>query len=143
MTLTQTIPALPVRDMAAAIAWYVDKLGFGAVHTSSDFAVLERDQATLHLWAAADETWSERSDFLAQPVCSGGESFIAGTASCRIQVSDSEALETLYTEYAAAGVLHPVSRDGISDTDFGAREFHTLDPAGNLISFFVWLRPGA
>jgi hypothetical protein len=36
-------------------------------------------------------------------------------------------------------VLHPVSRDGVTATDFGSREFATLDADGNLISFFEWV----
>ena len=35
--------------------------------------------------------------------------------------------------------LHPVSRDGVDDTDFGTREFATLDCDGNLLSFFRWV----
>jgi hypothetical protein len=89
--LHRTIPALPVRDMPAALA--------------------------------------ER------PICSGAESFIAGTASCRIEVTDVDAL---YAELASTDVLHPVSRDGVTTTDFGTREFATLDLDGNLLSFFRW-----
>ena len=33
-------------------------------------------------------------------------------------------------------VLHPTSRDGVATTDFGTREFTTLDLDGNLLSFF-------
>jgi hypothetical protein len=35
-------------------------------------------------------------------------------------------------------VLHPVARDGVATTDFGTREFATLDLAGNLLTFFEW-----
>ena len=38
----------------------------------------------------------------------------------------------------ASDVLHPVSKDGVSDTDFGSREFATLDLDGNLVTFFEW-----
>jgi hypothetical protein len=37
-------------------------------------------------------------------------------------------------------VLHPVSRNGVTETDFGTREFATLDADGNLIEFFRWAR---
>jgi hypothetical protein len=37
-------------------------------------------------------------------------------------------------------VLHPVSRDGVTETDVGRREFATLDADGNLIEFFRWAR---
>ena len=67
------------------------------------------------------------------PVRSGAESFIAGTASCRIQVDE---VDVLYDELKLAGVLHPVSRGGLQDTDFGTREFATLDLDGNLLTFF-------
>ena len=66
---------------------------------------------------------------------SGAESFISGTASTRIEVVD---VDGLYEELQATGVLHPVSRGGVDDTDFGTREFATLDQDGNLISFFRW-----
>jgi hypothetical protein len=83
----------------------------------------------------ATREWRRREDLAERPVCSGAESFIAGTASTRIEVGD---VDGLYEELAAAEVLHPVSRDGVSDTDFGTREFSALDADGNLISFFRW-----
>jgi catechol 2,3-dioxygenase-like lactoylglutathione lyase family enzyme len=134
VTLTQTIPALPVRDAARAVEFYRDRLGFDVLHHDGGFAVLGRDEAVIHLWEASDETWKER-DVLQQPVCSGAESFIAGTASCRIVADDVDAL---YDELRQSDVLHPVSKDGVTDTDFGTREFATLDLDGNLLSFFRW-----
>jgi catechol 2,3-dioxygenase-like lactoylglutathione lyase family enzyme len=134
--LTQTIPALPVRDAAAAVAFYRDRLGFEVLHHDGVFAVLRRDEAVVNLWEADDETWRGRDDLREKPVCTGAESFIAGTASCRIMV---EGVDDLYAELRAAGVLHPVSRDGVEDTDFGTREFSTLDLDGNLVTFFRWV----
>ena len=134
VTLSQTIPALPVRDAARAVAFYRDKLGFDVVHHDGGFAVLKRDGAELHLWEASDESWNERSPD-EQPVRSGAESFIAGTASCRIA---TEGVDELYGELSARDVLHPVSRNGVQDTDFGTREFAVLDLDGNLLSFFKW-----
>ena len=133
--LGNTIPALPVRDVRAAVAHYRERFGFDAVHVTNDFAVLARDEAVLHLWGASDEGWRSRENLADLPVRSGAESFIAGTASCRIEVTDVDAL---YAELAAADVLHPVSRDGVTTTDFGTREFPTLDLDGNLLSFFRW-----
>jgi catechol 2,3-dioxygenase-like lactoylglutathione lyase family enzyme len=135
-TLTQTIPALPVRDAAAAVAFYRDRLGFGVLHHDGGFAVLCRDEAVLHLWESGDETWRDRADLADEPVRTGAESFIAGTASCRIM---TEGVDELYDELRSAGVLHPVSRQGIDDTDFGTREFATLDLDGNLVTFFRWV----
>jgi catechol 2,3-dioxygenase-like lactoylglutathione lyase family enzyme len=134
-TLTQTIPALPVRSVAEAVRFYRDRLGFEALHHDGGFAVMGRDDAVLHLWEAGDETWRER-DPGERPVCSGAESFIAGTASCRIMVDD---VDGLYAELRGADVLHPVSREGVVDTDFGTREFSALDLDGNLLGFFRWV----
>ena len=89
----------------------------------------------LHLWQAGDASWRDRDDLRARPVCSGAESFLAGTASARIEVADVDAL---FAELRDAGVLHPTSRDGVTTTDFGTREFATLDLDGNLLSFFRW-----
>ena len=132
----RTIPALPVREMGAAVAFYVERFGFEVLHRQGGLAVLRRDEAVLHLWESGDEGWRSRGDFVEKPVCSGAESFIAGTASARIEVVD---VDGLYEELRAAQVLHPVSREGVDDTDFGTREFATLDQDGNLISFFRWV----
>jgi catechol 2,3-dioxygenase-like lactoylglutathione lyase family enzyme len=134
VTLTQAIPALPVRDTAVSVEFYRGKLGFDVLHHDGGFAVLGRDDAVLHLWEASDETWRERES-LDRPVRSGAESFIAGTASCRIETAG---VDDLYVELAEADVLHPVSRDGVSETDYGTREFATVDVDGNLVTFFEW-----
>jgi hypothetical protein len=65
----------------------------------------------------------------------GRECRCHGTASCRIEVSDVDAL---FAELQSAGVLHDVSRAGVAATDFGTREFAMLDRGGNLITFFRW-----
>ena len=136
VTLTQTIPAMPVRDAAAAVAFYRDKLSFEVLHHEGGFAVLCRDEAVLHLWEASDESWRERAGG-ESPVCSGAESFIAGTASCRIVV---EGVDELFAEMQRNDVLHPVSKGGADDTDFGTREFATLDQDANLVTFFQWVQ---
>jgi catechol 2,3-dioxygenase-like lactoylglutathione lyase family enzyme len=134
VTLSQTIPALPVEDAAAAVDFYRDRLGFAVLHHDGGFAVLARDEAVLHLWEAGDQSWRNR-DSIEKPVRSGAESFIAGTASCRIRVAG---IDELYEEVRASDVLHPVARDGVADTDYGAREVATIDLDGNLIVFFEW-----
>ena len=133
--LHRTIPALPVRDVRAAAAFYRDRFGFTSPHETDDFAVLVRDDAVLHLWGATDEDWRSRDGLDRRPICSGAESFLAGTASCRIEVADVDAL---FAELQSAEVLHQVSRAGVTATDFGTREFATLDGDGNLLTFFRW-----
>ena len=135
-TLSQTIPALPVHDAARAVEFYRDRLGFDVVHQDAGFAVMSRDDAVLHLWEASDESWRDR-DLLKRPVSSGAESFIAGTASCRILV---DGVDDLFGELGRGDVLHPVSQEGVAATDFGTREFATLDLDGNLVTFFEWQR---
>ena len=132
--LDQTIPALPVRKVAEAVEFYRDRLGFEVLYHEGGFAVLSRDEAVVHLWEAGDESWRER-DSIERPVRSGAESFIAGTASCRIQV---EGVDDLYEEMRRSDVLHRVSEEHVDDTDFGTREFATLDLDGNLVTFFEW-----
>ena len=136
VTLRQTIPAMPVRDTAAAVAFYRERLGFDVVHHDGGFAVLRRDEAVVHLWEADDEGWRQRFD-PERPICSGAESFIAGTASCRILV---EGVDELFDELRRQDVLHPVSTAGPNDTDFGTREFATTDQDGNLVAFFQWVQ---
>ena len=132
VTLSRTIPALPVRDVVAAVGFYRDRLGFETVHDEGGFAIVRRGDAEIHLWQAGDETWRARVS-PESPVCSGAESFIAGTASCRILVGG---VDELYEELRRSDVLHPVSREDISVTDFGTREFATLDADGNLLTFY-------
>jgi catechol 2,3-dioxygenase-like lactoylglutathione lyase family enzyme len=136
VTLTQTVPALPVRSAAAAAEFYRERLGFEVVYQEGGFAVLRRDEAEVHLWEAGDESWRGRAT-VEEPVRSGAESFIAGTASCRILVDD---VDGLYGELAQRDVLHPASRQRVHEKDFGTREFAVLDLDGNLLTFFIWSR---
>jgi hypothetical protein len=133
--MTRTIPALPVRDVGTAVAHYRDRFGFEARFEAPDFAVLVRDDAALHLWGASDEEWRSRGNLTAEPISSGAESFLAGTASCRIEVDD---VDGLFAELEPKDVLHDLSRSGVNTTDFGTREFATLDLDGNLLTFFRW-----
>jgi catechol 2,3-dioxygenase-like lactoylglutathione lyase family enzyme len=136
VTLGRTIPALPVRNAGMAVDYYRDRLGFTVVHQDDGFAVLRRDDSVVHIWQASDESWRERGS-IELPVRSGAESFIAGTASCRIQV---DGVDELYEELRESDVLHPTSTKGVSETDFGTREFATVDIDGNLVTFFQWTR---
>lgn len=60
MRLQQTIPALPVKNVPAAAAFYHDRLGFQILHQSDGFAIARRDAAELHLWEAGDDEWQVR-----------------------------------------------------------------------------------
>jgi hypothetical protein len=97
--------------MEAAVTYYRERFGFNAPHETEDFAVLTRDDAVIHLWAARDDDWHAREDLTDRPICSGAESFLAGTASCRIEVRDVDAL---LGELKREGVLHEVSKPGVN-----------------------------
>lgn len=133
MALLLSIPALPVQSVPDAIAFYRDRLGFVVGHHDTDFAIVSRDAVELHLWGASDQSWTKRIG-KGHPVRSGAESFIAGTASCRIQ---AEEVDALYDEFAAAQVLHPTDKGSAVDTEWGTREFAALDLEGNLLTFFM------
>jgi catechol 2,3-dioxygenase-like lactoylglutathione lyase family enzyme len=126
----RTVPALPARDVARSIDFYRDVLGFEVAHSEDGFAVLRRDDAMINLWGATDDTWQARSEW-GCPVVSGAESFIAGTASCRVEVTG---VDELYDHCNDRGVVHQNAH--IADQWWGTREFGVLDPDGNLVSFY-------
>lgn len=129
MKLPRAIPALPSSDMERSVAFHRDKLGFTVPYRQDGFAKLRRDAVEIHHWGATDETWRMRGG--SSPIVSGAESFIAGTASCRVGV---EGVDELHRAVQPMGILHPNAQ--LQDTDLGTREFGVLDPEGNLITFF-------
>lgn len=129
MRMLESIPALPVRDLRRSLPFYRDQLGFGVIHTDTGFASLRRDSAEVHLWVANDERWRGRPGD--RPIVSGAESFIAGTASCRIGV---DGIDELHALIEPRGILHPNAP--ITNQPWGDREFGVSDPDGNLVTFF-------
>ncbi|WP_328813571.1 VOC family protein [Rhodococcus sp. NBC_00297] len=132
MGMSRVVPALPVRHIETAIAVYTHSFGFTAQYSDPTFAKLTRDDVEIHLWAADDDSWKDRPEPAPWPVRSGAESFLAGTASCRITVDD---VAELYDELSRAGVLHPADAGHPGATDWGTTEFATVDGDGNLITF--------
>jgi hypothetical protein len=133
--LGSAIPALPVRAVGAAVDHYTTRFGFTCRHQDAGFGIVVRDDVELHLWESGDDGWRSRpaADLFDSPVRTGAETFIAGTASCRIQV---DVVDALYAELSAAGVLHPTDGGSPVDTDYGTREFATSDLDGNLLTFY-------
>ncbi|MEO7911358.1 MAG: VOC family protein [Roseiflexaceae bacterium] len=129
MNLMLAIPALPVQNIGRSIAYYREKLGFTVRHQDTGFAILVRDAVELHVWEASDESWNGRTG--TAHIVSGAESFIAGTASCRIQVVG---VHDLHAEFQPQGVLHPNGQ--LTKQPWGTCEFGVLDADGNLITFF-------
>lgn len=133
MQLLRTIPALPVKAIVESVPFYRDLLGFTLIHQDRGFAIVRRDDAEIHLWEANDESWQTRSSGAA--VISGAESFIAGTASCRIEV---QGVDDLHQAMRPLNILHPNAP--LSDQPWGTREFAVLDSDNNLITFFEHVR---
>lgn len=129
MHLKSSVPAFPVVDLAAALDFYALKLGFEERYRNGRFAVIVRDEIELHLWVSNDKSWKRR--WRNQPIVSGAESFLAGTASCRLRC---EGIDALYANLLAAGVIHP--NGALQTTPWGTDEFAILDLDGNLITFF-------
>jgi catechol 2,3-dioxygenase-like lactoylglutathione lyase family enzyme len=118
MSMLAAIPAFPVSDVTQSLPFYRDRLGMRVRYQEDEFLILTRDQFELHLWAAN------------KPDIPGAEPFIAGTTSCRVQVSD---VGTLYAELQPLGIVHP--NGPLADKPWGTREFAILDPDNNLITF--------
>ena len=129
MTLVDAIPALPVRNIGVSAGFYREKLGFAVVYEETGFAVLKRDSVVLHLWAANDDGWRKRVG--SPPVVSGAETFLAGTASCRIRVAG---LDALHAELSPRGVLH--GNGALTKQWWGDRDFSVVDIDSNLLTFF-------
>ncbi|MPQ96920.1 hypothetical protein GB931_03075 [Modestobacter sp. I12A-02628] len=124
MSLLSAVPALPAADIKRAVQHYVDKFGFEARYVDDDYGVVGRDRVEIHLWPAN------------KPDTAGAEPFIAGTASCRIEVED---VEGLYSELRAKEVIH---ENGALDDGPWGREFTTLDADCNAVTFYQSERQG-
>ncbi len=108
--LTAAIPLLAVADIARGVGFY-QRIGFRSVFVADDYAVLARDDVSLHLWRCVDRV-------------------VADNTACRMRV---EGIDALYEECHAAGALHP---DGdLRRTAWNTREFTVLDPQGGAITF--------
>lgn len=61
----------------------------------------------------------------------GAELYLAGTASCRLEVTG---VGELYEHCRGLGVVHPNAP--LTDQPWGTREFGVLDPDNNLVSLY-------
>lgn len=133
MNFQNAIPALPAKSIKHSCEYYTNRLGFVVRHQEEFFAIAVRGSVEIHLWKACDRSWKWRSILLfLKPIWSGAESFIAGTASCRIKM---QGVNELYEEYKKAGVLHAPDTV-VQEQHWGHREFHAVDIDRNLLSFY-------
>lgn len=107
--MRKALPELPFDDVAAAVAYYRDVLGFRINYQQHDLGVMDRDRITVLLIARTERH--------------------KGIGSAYIYVEDADAL---YAELRARGAGiqgEPVSHP------WGLRDFHVLDIEGNWITF--------
>ena len=114
-------PQLFTADLEAAVAFYVDKLGFELAFSYGDppfYAQVVRDGARLNLRAVDG------------PVFDEGFRKREGGALCATLALDDA--EPLFTEFQKAGVAfyQPLKRE-----EWGASTFIVQDPDGNFIAF--------
>ncbi|MFN8547515.1 MAG: hypothetical protein U0527_05970 [Candidatus Eisenbacteria bacterium] len=102
---------LPSLDLKRTLAFYESKLGFQRVIDAAEYAGVARDQFEIHFWLTTDAALPPNS-------------------SCRIEVV---AVESLYRQLEAAGVIHP--NGALTTRRWGFREFSAQDPDGNLVTF--------
>jgi catechol 2,3-dioxygenase-like lactoylglutathione lyase family enzyme len=114
--LRRTVPVLPTRDLARAVAFWAERLGFAMSFRFADSAGVVRDDVEVHFTLVP-----------APAVAAGG---------CRIEVSDVVALQR---ELLATGVVAPEA--GRADAGF-ALELVVIDPDGNRIVFTQWAGGG-
>jgi catechol 2,3-dioxygenase-like lactoylglutathione lyase family enzyme len=107
--LSKALPELPFDDVAAAVAYYRDVLGFRVNYEQHDLGVMYRDEVTLLLIARTEPH--------------------AGIGSAYVYVEDADALHAELRAKGANLQGEPVSQP------WGLREFCVLDLEGNRIRF--------
>jgi uncharacterized glyoxalase superfamily protein PhnB len=118
------VPALAVSDKRRAVAFLQDALGFTELsHEGHGLGIMRRDEVELHVWVADGSA-------------PGAERHLAGTVSCRIELTG---IEELYRHCQALGVVHP--NGPLQDQPWGTREFAVLDPDNNLITLYQGQAP--
>jgi catechol 2,3-dioxygenase-like lactoylglutathione lyase family enzyme len=119
-TFGQVQPILGTRDLAKAVRFYVDRLGFtlafrdGSVPTN--YIGLRRDGVELHMQFQYPHEM--------------------GTTRLRFVVDDPDAL---YDEYKEKDVFYEGTR--LANTPWGTREFALYDLDRNALTFYRHLKP--
>ena len=117
--LVKVAPEFFVRDVAAAVQFYVDKLGFVVLRQEPDFAVVALGDA--HVLLAHESIAPDRAEL-------AGTTRGAGL-NVRIMVDD---VDEIYERAKANGVR--IVHD-IRDRPYGLRDFIFADPDGFMLRF--------
>ena len=115
---SQVQPILGTRELAKAVRFYVDRLGFTLAFGDDNYVGLRRDGVELHMQFQYEHEM--------------------GTTRLRIVVDDPDAL---YEEYKDKNVFYEGTQ--LSDTPWGTREFALYDLDRNALTFYRELKkPG-
>ena len=106
------VPRQAALNIANAVAFYVQRLGFTELFQAEDYAGVRRGAVEIHLWLCDDKSIPEKT-------------------ACRVEV---ENIEPLYAEYQGQDVIHPHS--SLQAAPWGTKEFTILDLDGNGVTFF-------
>jgi catechol 2,3-dioxygenase-like lactoylglutathione lyase family enzyme len=107
--MRQALPELPCDDVAAAVAYYRDVLGFKVNYQQHDLGVMDRDAITILLISRTERH--------------------TGIGSFEVYIDDADALYAELSKQGANIQTQPVSRP------WGLRDFCILDCEGNRITF--------
>jgi catechol 2,3-dioxygenase-like lactoylglutathione lyase family enzyme len=111
-------PVIEVGDMALAVRWYCEAVGFEvAFDDGSDppgYVGLRRDGVELHMQSHPEPGWAE-----------------GGRCVYRFMVDDPDALLADFRERSSSFADREVH-----DTAWGTREFGRYDPDGNALVFY-------
>jgi catechol 2,3-dioxygenase-like lactoylglutathione lyase family enzyme len=112
--MEKALPHMPVGDVAAAVAYYRDVLGFSINYQQDDLGVMDRDRITLLL---IPRMLIPRTELQ------------AGIGSAYVYVADADALHAELLAKGANVQGEPVSHP------WGLRDFAIIDPDGNRFTF--------
>ena len=110
-SLQKACPLLAARDIDAAVRWYERHLGFRIERNQPDHGIVHRDSAELHFWRCT-------------------ERHIAENTGAYLYVSHLDELFRAFKGASEGGrLIVPETKP------WGMREFHVIDPDGNLLRF--------
>ena len=129
------IPTIRVRDMAGALAFYTERLGFVVARggAADPNCALSRGDARLMLEVAGDLYGERYNEAIRERLGSGS----ASATALYIEAPDLEALHARVTESGLEIV------DPLADRPWGQAEFTIADPAGNWLTFWRQLGGGS
>jgi len=107
--LSRIAPEMPATDLRSALQYYLLRLGFTVAMELRDYAIVERDGASIHLF----------------------EDRVRSHSPVGIHVFTQD-LDDLYLELQQSGAL---LKQGIEKKPWGNREFRVNDEFGNEIKF--------